>query len=80
MILVIIVAFFPQVTPRYPGNFIISVYDICLDAEGPATAQVTFADVYGIEVSVADKVPSLHSKRIFCLHFQEFYITYIDFN
>ena len=37
----------------------ISVHDICLDSEGPANAQLTFADIYSIQVSVADKVTSI---------------------
>ena len=47
-----------QVTPKSSGHFVVSVYDICLDSEGPAKAQLKFTDIYSIQLSVADKVQS----------------------
>ena len=47
-----------QVTPRLPGRLALSVYDICLDSERPARADLKLADIYSIQVIVADKVTS----------------------
>ena len=52
-----------QITPRLPGRLALSVYDICLDSERPAMADVKLADIHTIQVIVADKVTSACHRR-----------------
>ncbi|XP_065051433.1 nuclear pore membrane glycoprotein 210-like [Rhopilema esculentum] len=44
------------ITPRAPGKLVLMVDDVCLDAEAPATAHITLADIFSLHVVVADKV------------------------
>ena len=47
---------FVQVTPRSIGRLIVSVYDLCLDSEEPAKAEIRLTDIHSIHVIVPDKV------------------------
>eukprot|EP00794_Sanderia_malayensis_P016623 gene16623-18313_t len=44
------------VTPKSAGFLTVSVYDVCIDSDSPATAELRFSDIHIIDVVVADKV------------------------